>query len=108
MDAACLCDAMAKEIVAQHALNTGRRYVPKPIAALAAAFTRCGDEIMRMREMVEVEAAAPDRSASAFYDEAEKRAGTAICHLCEAVYPLDGSPHLCVRVRKLPMEGKVT
>lgn len=50
-DAATLCDALASEVIVQ---NTSRGRATKATRAAAATFTRAGDEIMRMRERVEV------------------------------------------------------
>ena len=48
-DAAGLCDAMADELLAQ---QPGRP--SKAVREMAAGFRRCGDEIWRMRDRVEV------------------------------------------------------
>ena len=50
--AALLCDALAEEFVAQN--RRGRRVPSKAVREIEAAFRRAGDEIMRMRERVEV------------------------------------------------------
>ena len=49
-DAAGLCDAMADELLAQHK----HKRPSKAVLDMAAMFRRVGDEIMRMRERVEV------------------------------------------------------
>jgi len=52
MDAAGLCDAMADELVNQN--RKGSWPPPRLVLQVAAVMKRCGDEIMRMRDRVDV------------------------------------------------------
>lgn len=52
MDAAALCDKLATEMIAQN--RRGNRMPRRLALQMASAFSRCGDEIMRMRDRVEV------------------------------------------------------
>lgn len=54
-DAAGICDVLASELIAQ---NTRRGRITRRVAAMAANFKRCGDEIWRMRDAVLVDARA--------------------------------------------------
>lgn len=53
-DAAWLCDALASELIEQYRLEHGKRAPPKRMLDVVWAFRRAGDEIMRMRDRVEV------------------------------------------------------
>lgn len=76
-DAAALCDVMSSEIVSQ---NTRRGRINKRTAAAAAAFKRCGDEIFRMRDLIN----GPDFPG---FTEAQIRAGLTVPAATEEIQP---------------------